>query len=147
MPPGCCVWLDANEAAGSKYDPAARVGRFDYDRKYPTLPDALPVDPLELPLTGPIAPVRTNDGLYGAFRDALPDFWGRLVLEKRLGMPMEAISADRMLLYSDASRVSNLDFRESAEAEEAPFAPPAMECLEDILDAAAAAEQGKEMRL
>lgn len=132
----------ATPAGRFRYDPAARIGRFDYGRKYLTLPDALPVDLLELPLAGPIAPARTNDGLYGAFRDALPDFWGRLVLEKRLGVSMEAISADRMLLHSDASRVGNLDFRESPEAEEAPFAPPAVERLEDILEAASVAEQG-----
>jgi serine/threonine-protein kinase HipA len=132
----------ATPAGRFRYDPAARVGRFDYDRKYLALPDALPVDPLELRLAGPIAPARTNDGLYGVFRDALPDFWGRLVLEKRLGISMEAISADRMLIHSDASRVGNLDFRDSPEAAEAPFEPPAVERLEDILEAASAAEQG-----
>jgi serine/threonine-protein kinase HipA len=134
--------IRATPAGRFRYDPVARIGRFDYDRKYLTLPDALPVDPLELPLAGPIVPARTNDGLYGAFRDALPDFWGRLVLEKRLGVSMEAISADRMLLHSDASRVGNLDFREAPEAEEAPFEPPAVERLEDVLEAASVAERG-----
>jgi serine/threonine-protein kinase HipA len=134
--------IQATPAGRFRHDPAARLGHFDYGRKYLALPEALAVDPLELPLAGPIAPARTNDGLYGAFRDALPDFWGRLVLEKRLGIAMEAISADRMLLYSDASRVGNLDFRESPEAEEAPFGPPAVERLEDILAAASGADQG-----
>ncbi|NOY70745.1 MAG: type II toxin-antitoxin system HipA family toxin, partial [Deltaproteobacteria bacterium] len=54
------------------------IGSFAYGRKYQERQNALPVDPTALPLGLPPREVTTNKGLYGAFRDAAPDYWGRL---------------------------------------------------------------------
>jgi len=65
----------------------AGLGRFVYGRSYLRNPAALPFDPVELHLTeGTYETVRLN-GLFGALRDASPDFWGRRVIEKHAGKP------------------------------------------------------------
>ncbi|HEX7079772.1 MAG TPA: HipA domain-containing protein [Gammaproteobacteria bacterium] len=60
-------------------------GRFVYGRRYLERPDAVPIDPIELPLiAGTFETTRLN-GIFGALRDAGPDYWGRRVIEKHVG--------------------------------------------------------------
>lgn len=62
------------------------VGQFVYGRRYRDRPDAVEIDPVELTLRlSRFETVRQN-GLFGAFRDASPDFWGRRVIEKHAGL-------------------------------------------------------------
>ena len=46
-----------------------QIGTFAYGRKYLERKNALPVDPVALPLGLTPRAVTTNKGLYGAFRD------------------------------------------------------------------------------
>jgi serine/threonine-protein kinase HipA len=62
--------------------------RFSYGRRYLERANALPVDPVSLPLD---ARARREDqapinglNLFGAIRDATPDAWGRRVIENQL---------------------------------------------------------------
>ncbi len=61
----------------------ARTGQhtFGYGARYRQRPEAIPLDPLLLPLTA-ASPVtfRAVDGLPNVFRDALPDSWSRKIL-------------------------------------------------------------------
>ena len=58
------------------------LGRFVYGRSYLQNPNAVPIDPVELVLaTGTFETVRLQ-GIFGALRDAGPDYWGRRVIEK-----------------------------------------------------------------
>jgi serine/threonine-protein kinase HipA len=62
---------------------SAEVVRFSYsDTWLQDVPEAFPIDP-ELPLFGgdqfPAAPRE----LFGVFRDASPDRWGRVLMERR----------------------------------------------------------------
>ena len=50
------------------------------------------MDPVVLPFGPTPLEVVTNGGLYGAFRDAAPDYWGRLVIAAEAGIPPEAFS-------------------------------------------------------
>ena len=65
------------------------TGRFVYGRRYLDRADALPIDPLELKLDTQTYETQRMHGLFGALRDAGPDFWGRRVIEKHAGRPME----------------------------------------------------------
>jgi len=61
------------------------TGRFVYGRSYLARPNAVVIDPVELRLSS-----RTNEtvlmkGLFGALRDAGPDYWGRRVIQKHVG--------------------------------------------------------------
>jgi serine/threonine-protein kinase HipA len=58
------------------------LGRFVYGRSYLQNAHAVPIDPVELVLsTRTFETVRLH-GMFGALRDAGPDYWGRRVIEK-----------------------------------------------------------------
>lgn len=61
------------------------LGQFVYRAKYLDDPQAVEIDPVELKLsTRTYETVRLN-GVFGALRDAGPDYWGRRVIEKHVG--------------------------------------------------------------
>ena len=60
-------------------------GRFVYGRSYLRNPDAVDIDPVELKLSGVTYETTQLDGVFGALRDAGPDFWGRRIIEKHSG--------------------------------------------------------------
>lgn len=61
------------------------VGRFLYGRSYLARNDAVEIDPVELKLAARVYETTQHDGVFGALRDATPDYWGRLVVERALG--------------------------------------------------------------
>ncbi len=89
------------------------TGRFVYGRSYLARDNAVPIDPLELKL-GPMTRQTTLlGGMFGALRDASPDYWGRRVIEKLGGKPqLEEID---YLLFSPDDRAGALGFGRHAE--------------------------------
>jgi serine/threonine-protein kinase HipA len=61
------------------------VGRFVYGRRYLARSDAVPIDPIELKLEERAFQTARLHGMFGALRDASPDYWGRRVIEKHAG--------------------------------------------------------------
>ena len=61
------------------------IGTFVYGRRYLARPDAVPVDPYELPLSEAVEKTGRLEGVFGAIRDAAPDSWGNRVIERNLG--------------------------------------------------------------
>jgi serine/threonine-protein kinase HipA len=61
------------------------VGRFVYGRSYRERADAVPLDPIHLPITPAVFETARLDGVFGALRDAAPDAWGRRVIERIVG--------------------------------------------------------------
>jgi serine/threonine-protein kinase HipA len=61
------------------------LGRFVYGRSYLRNPDAVEIDPVELKLSDITYETTQLNGVFGALRDAGPDFWGRRVIEKHSG--------------------------------------------------------------
>ena len=118
-------------------------GSFRYGDRYRNRKEALPVDPVSLPLSGEISVCRTNKGLHGAFRDSVPDMWGRLVTAKQLKAPPESLNEGDFLLHSTGLRVGNLDFRPSLDAPEPEYAIPTQRDLEELIDAARRIRQDK----
>jgi serine/threonine-protein kinase HipA len=70
--------LDRNRAG----DP---LGRFVYGKSYLENAQAVPIDPVELKLAEATFETVQLNGVFGALRDAGPDFWGRRVIEKHAG--------------------------------------------------------------
>ncbi|MDM8524936.1 HipA domain-containing protein [Desulfococcaceae bacterium HSG8] len=112
------------------------IGTFAYGRRYIERKNALPVDPIALPLGVLPQPVSINGGLYGVFRDAAPDYWGRLIISVAMSAPPEALSEADYLLAANATRAGNLDFRMSPRDPEPRLGPPHFNTLPDIMDAA-----------
>ena len=63
------------------------LGRFVYGRSYLDNPQAVDIDPLQLKLAVSTYETIQMNGVFGALRDAGPDFWGRCIIEKRAGIP------------------------------------------------------------
>jgi serine/threonine-protein kinase HipA len=117
------------------------VGRFVYGRRYLARPDAVEVDPVELKLGDRTYQTAALGGVFGALRDASPDYWGRRVIDKHAGKPR--LGEIDYLLNSADDRAGALGFGLGPE----PPAPRrafnqtlALEKLQAIADALVADE-------
>ena len=81
-------------------------GRFVYGRSYLARANAVAFDPVELKLAQ--RTYRTAGGIFGALRDASPDYWGRRIIQQHLrkAQPGEM----EYLLYSPDDRAGALGF-------------------------------------
>lgn len=84
------------------------VGTFFYGRRYLARREAVPVDPVHLPLSDELFETASLGGIFGALRDASPDAWGRLVIERALGR--NDLSELDFLLHSPEDRAGALSF-------------------------------------
>ena len=83
-------------------------GRFVYGRSYLERPNAVALDPVELKLAPRIYSTASMGGVFGALRDASPDYWGRRVIQRHLGRAQPG-EMD-YLLYSPDDRAGALGF-------------------------------------
>ena len=112
------------------------LGRFVYGRSYLESPHKVEVDPVELKLSTRTYETAQLQGVFGALRDAGPDYWGRRVIEKRAGKPQSG-ELD-CLLQSPDDRAGALGFGRNS----APPAPqrkfnktPDLEKLQTLAEA------------
>jgi len=61
------------------------LGQFVYRGRYIEDPTAVEIDPVELKLSKRTYETPLLNGIFGALRDAGPDYWGRRVIEKHAG--------------------------------------------------------------
>ena len=83
-------------------------GELVYGRSYLSRVDAVPIDPVELKLAPVTYQTLNLKGVFGALRDASPDYWGRRVIERHSGSG-ELTEVD-YLLYSSDDRAGALAF-------------------------------------
>lgn len=84
------------------------LGRFVYGRSYLRNPDAVEIDPVELKLSDNTYETTRLNGIFGALRDAGPDFWGRRIIEKHSGKTQ--LNELDYLLHSPDDRAGALGF-------------------------------------
>lgn len=84
------------------------TGRFVYGQTYLERENAVPIDPLELKLGTSTYATTVLKGIFGALRDASPDYWGRRVIEKHAGKPQ--LDEIDYLLYSPDDCAGALGF-------------------------------------
>ena len=84
------------------------LGRFVYGQSYLKRVDCVPIDPVELKLVRRTYETAALNGVFGALRDAGPDYWGRRVIERHAGKP-ELNELD-YLLYAPDDRAGALGF-------------------------------------
>jgi len=107
---------------------------FVYGQRYCQNPNAIPLDPLRLPLDSS----RTYEapGLWGAlgiFRDASPDYWGRMVIER--GYKVPELPEMEYLLRSGPTRIGALGFQPELDNEQLAENPIGFISLPDLLEA------------
>lgn len=88
------------------------VGELVYGKKYLARSDAVEIDPVELRLGGQKYETARMNGFFGAIRDAMPDYWGRKVIEHAYKNPADEF--DYLLLGPD-DRAGALSFGLNAE--------------------------------
>ncbi len=93
--------LDPDRAGGA-------IGRFRYGRRYLARADRVPLDPVELTLAPRTYTTVRMNGVFGALRDAGPDYWGRRVIERHARTT--ALSEIDYLLYAPDDRAGALAF-------------------------------------
>jgi len=84
------------------------TGKFIYGRSYLARENAVAIDPLELKLSTKTYETNILKGVFGALRDANPDYWGRRVIEKHTGQTQ--LGEIDYLLYSPDDRAGALGF-------------------------------------
>jgi len=84
------------------------LGRFVYGRSYLARPDAVELDPVELRLATSTYSTAGHAGVFGAIRDAGPDYWGRRVIDRHAGR--SPLSELDYLLHSPDDRAGALGF-------------------------------------
>jgi serine/threonine-protein kinase HipA len=83
--PGATSAVTAGRFVLEKNQRGDALGRFVYGRSYLNNRDAVPIDPVELTLSDKTYETVRLNGVFGALRDAGPDYWGRRVIEKHAG--------------------------------------------------------------
>ena len=71
-------------------------------------PDAVAFDPIELKLAERVYETTALHGVFGALRDAGPDYWGRNLIERHVGKPQ--LTELDYLLHSPDDRAGALGF-------------------------------------
>lgn len=90
----------------------ANVGEFIYGRTYRERANAVELDPVTLRLQPGKFETTMMDGFFGAIRDAMPDAWGRKVIDRHLGGQMSQFD---YLLRTPDDRAGALGFGHNAE--------------------------------
>jgi serine/threonine-protein kinase HipA len=83
--PGATSATTAGRFVLEKTQQGDPLGRFVYGRSYLNNPNAAPIDPVELLLSEKTYETVQLNGIFGALRDAGPDYWGRRIIEKHAG--------------------------------------------------------------
>jgi serine/threonine-protein kinase HipA len=109
--PGARAAVTAGRFALEQTPGGEALGRFVYGRSYLANPDAVEIDPIELKLSDQTYETVRLNGVFGALRDAGPDYWGRRVIEKHAGIPK--LGELDYLLESPDDRAGALGFGEN----------------------------------
>ncbi|MEX2540469.1 MAG: type II toxin-antitoxin system HipA family toxin [Trueperaceae bacterium] len=117
------------------------IGRFVYGQSYLQRADAVPLDPYHLPLIPREFTTTKLGGLFGALRDVAPDFWGRRVIERRIG-EVDPTEFDYLVHPADG-RIGALSFGDTPQPQQQPSRLPSIHDLARLREAAAAIEAGE----
>lgn len=106
--PGSLETVTCGRYQREETDDGIAMGRFVYGRNYLSRTDAVALDPFHLPLSSREYTTAKLDGVFGALRDVLPDFWGRRVIERR--EHTTDLSEFDYLVYPSRGRIGALEF-------------------------------------
>ena len=108
--PGAREAITAGKFVLSETPTGYPIGQFVYGRTYLANRDAVEIDPVELKLSDQTYDTVRLNGVFGAIRDAGPDYWGRRVIEKHAGITR--LGEIDYLLESPDDRAGALGFGE-----------------------------------
>ena len=131
-----------------QYGSPGGPGKFRYVRSYLERSNALPLSPVDLYSLNSVTVQAgdRNEGLFGVFRDVLPDFWGRLVYASNNGIPPETVTNIMLMRRPDPLRVGAIDFSDTDRVPET-MALPEIQDMSRLVTAAQEIFDGQEGRL
>lgn len=138
-----------------QYDAPDGPGKFRYVRSYLDREDALPISPVDLPTlrSEVVQAGDRNEGVFGVFRDALPDFWGRLVYASNNSISSLNVNNIMLMRSPDPLRIGALDFSsenripELKTIPEVPDMARLVQAAQEILDGNGGGLNREEQRL
>jgi serine/threonine-protein kinase HipA len=121
---------------------------FRYGEKYLRRDDAIPIDPVQLPLIDKQFETDTGFDIFNGIRDAGPDRWGRYLLDKKFHKPLDeldyitSVGPDRCgaLAFAEDTRginekpIKRLDLKLCVDAAEEAIAGGNTRALEIFLE-------------
>lgn len=122
------------------------TSQFQYGRNYRLRAKALDVDPIALSLASETeTPREPPNGLplFGAIRDALPDAWGRRVIENQLRVPGNSLGDHELLDHGGSDRPGALDIRRGPDSAASLGSLPGLVDLGYLVDAAERIDAGE----
>jgi len=106
--PGATEFVTAGKFELTTNRQGSSTGKFVYGQSYLKRDDAVPIDPIALKLSNKTYETNLLEGVFGALRDASPDYWGRRVIEKHAGKT--ELGEIDYLLHSPDDRAGALGF-------------------------------------
>jgi serine/threonine-protein kinase HipA len=135
------IWLPGEHepVVCGKLEADNNIFSFVYGRSYLERPNAIALDPRELPLQEEVFSPSFGE-THSVIRDAAPDAWGRRVLEyKSGGQPLTELD---YLLQTGRDRIGALDVRPESN-KYTTILPELHASIEDLLNAAEKVETGQ----
>jgi serine/threonine-protein kinase HipA len=126
--PDTCEWVTVGRYL---LDKDARVGRFLYAPSYARAGLSWAIDPINLPFIPEVErPAPRYKGLHDVLRDACPDAWGKMLLQREYGLPADAHDSRYLELASNADRWGALAVGQSPKPSVALLLSPRLPQLE-----------------
>ncbi|SNT08386.1 serine/threonine-protein kinase HipA [Noviherbaspirillum humi] len=116
-----------------KLDGESEIGRFRYAPSYEAAGHAWTIDPVNLPyLPGRDWEARRYRGLHDVLRDACPDAWGKMLLQRQHNLPADAHDSRYLALAGNVDRWGALAVGPSATPSVAALSSPRLPMLEAL---------------
>lgn len=126
-----------------------QASQFGYGKRYLQRQDAYAIDPASLALQsaqdGTVQLYEPANGLtmFGAVRDAMPDAWGRRVIENKLKAQPNSLNESQYLEQAGSNRLGALDFRKTQTDNAQAGLLPDVQDLSYLVEAADKIETGE----
>ena len=141
--PGTLDTVPAARLRVEKLDDGTRVGYFRYGDRYLERVNRVEFDPFRLPLSRQTFTFTKLNGIPGVLRDAGPDYWGRLVIERLLGKSPNDLDDIDYLLHGPTDGAGNLSFGLEVEPRLAARPHNRTQQLAELIAAADAVQDGR----
>lgn len=123
---------------------AGATGSFVYGASYLKNPDAIALDPITLSLRAQEFMTTNSNGVFGSLMDAIPDDWGRYVIDKVHGQQEFPVG---YMLHSSDDAIGNLAFSTSPKEAPDQTRPIGADLIENAREILLDIESGKDVPL
>jgi len=108
---------------------------FRYEAAWISQPNSFPLDPINLPLGPDVFQLKSRTGLWGVLEDALPDAWGRRLLQARRQLDVSSSNNIEILLLTGWAEPGATGFARTDEMPGYPVTPMDMDMTDQAITA------------